>query len=96
MLMQSNLSTKDYWARLFLDGNGMLHFELARGEDRKLIPVEDLSSLSPEDRQILSDALKLMIRRSPVVGIWLRKHGYEELVDFPLTLAGPIDSLSKE
>lgn len=96
MLMQSHLSTREYTARLFFDQNGMLHFELARGDDRLLIPVNDLEGLKPEEKKILQDALRLMVRRSPVVGIWLRKHGYEHLLDFPFELAGPLETVSKE
>lgn len=94
MLQASTLATKDYMARLFLDNNGKLHLELAHGEDRKLIPA-DPEQLNPQDAAILRDALKLMVRRSPVVGLWLRKTGYEKLMDFPFDLANPLDTVSR-
>lgn len=93
MLQTSTLATQQSLAKLYLDHNGKLNLEISRDHDRKQIPV-DLDKLSASDMVLLKDALKLMLRRSPVVGVWLRQHGYGHLVDFPFDFSNPLDTVS--
>jgi len=95
MLQSNTLATQQALARLYLDHNGRLNLEISREKDRKQIPVE-LNNLSAEDMVLLKDALKLMLRRSPMVGVWLKQLGYDHLVDFPFDLSNPIDTVSHQ